>query len=103
MSRIHRMRFAFGVALAAAALITAHSASAYTYKVIYDFCSKRLCADGQTPMSGVVLRASGTLYGTTAYGGTSFGGPGTVYELVPNARHTKWRSITLYRFNNDSG
>ena len=99
MSRIHRTRFAFGVALAAAALTTAPSASAYTYKVIHAFCSKRLCADGQTPMSGVVMDAAGNLYGTTQNGGMAFNGPGTVYKLTPNAAGTTWHSRTLHAFN----
>jgi len=102
MPRIHRTRFAFGVALATA-MVTAHGASAYTYKVIHDFCSKRLCADGQTPMSGVILDASGNIYGTTQYGGSAFNGTGTAYGLVPNTDHTKWKSITLYKFAGNSG
>jgi len=99
MSPIHRTRFAFGAALAAAALITSHSASAYTYKVIHNFCSKRLCADGQTPMSGVVMDGAGNLYGTTQNGGSAFNGFGTVYKLTPNAAGTGWSSKTLHVFS----
>jgi len=95
MSSIHRTRFAFGIALATAALITAHSASAYTYKVIHDFCSKRLCADGRLPQSGVVMDAAGNLYGTTAIGET---GSGNVYELIPDPERANWKSKTLYQF-----
>ena len=102
MSRIQRTRFSFGVALAAAALTTTHSASAYTYKVIHNFCSKRLCADGNQPESGVVMDGAGNLYGTTFYGGTASGATGVVYELTPNAERTHWRSRTLYTFVDQS-
>jgi len=98
MSSIHRTRFAFRVALAAATLITAHSASAYTYKVIHDFCSKRLCADGDQPESGVVMDAAGNLYGTTFSGGTASEAEGIVFELAPDAQREHWRSRTLYTF-----
>jgi len=84
-------------------MVTAHGASAYTYKVIHDFCSKRLCADGQTPMSGVVMDAAGNLYGTTQNGGTGFNGPGTVYKLTPNAAGTRWSSKTLHAFSGNAG
>jgi len=99
MSPIHRTRFAFGAALAAGAIVAAHSASAYTYKVIHDFCSKRVCADGNQPASGVVMDGAGNLYGTTLYGGMAFDAYGVVYQLTPNADHTHWKSRTLYKFD----
>ena len=41
-------------------------------------------SDGATPLSGVILDASGNLYGMTSTGGPNFGA-GTVYELSPGA------------------
>jgi uncharacterized repeat protein (TIGR03803 family) len=92
------------MALAAGALLaSARGASASTYKVIHDFCSERLCADGQAPMSGVIMDAAGVLYGTTQNGGSAFNGPGVAYQLVPNADRKKWKSATLYKFATASG
>ena len=104
MAGIRRTRFAFGVALATA-LITAHSASAYTYKVIHDFCSKRLCADGNSPTSGVIMDGAGNLYGTTLYGGTAYDAAGVAYELTPDAQRAHWKSRTIhtFAFNHQNG
>jgi uncharacterized repeat protein (TIGR03803 family) len=48
--------------------------------VLHRFCSKPDCADGAQPWGGVVLDASGVLYGTTSLGG-AYGG-GVVFKLV---------------------
>jgi uncharacterized repeat protein (TIGR03803 family) len=72
----------------------ATSASASTYKVLYSFCAKTDCADGLGPQAGLVMDASGNLYGTTQSGG----GGGTVFELTPNASRTKWKYKRLYSF-----
>jgi hypothetical protein len=37
--------------------------------VLYAFCRRSDCADGRAPQSGVLLDASGNLFGTTYYGG----------------------------------
>ena len=57
-------------------------------KVLYSFAGG---TDGQYPMAGVVMDASGNLYGTTAYGGVH--SYGTVYELTPTGKE-----IVLYSF-----
>jgi uncharacterized repeat protein (TIGR03803 family) len=64
-------------------------------KIIYAFCQKdESCPDGYEPFAGVVMDASGNLYGTTLYGGTK--SQGTVFELV---RQKKGYSETvLYSF-----
>jgi uncharacterized repeat protein (TIGR03803 family) len=49
------------------------------YSVLYSFCSAASCADGRTPLAGLVRDAAGNLYGTTEFGGTK--GLGTVFEL----------------------
>jgi uncharacterized repeat protein (TIGR03803 family) len=48
-------------------------------RVLYTFCSQANCTDGDEPLGGLIMDASGNLYGTTEYGGV--GGGGTVFEL----------------------
>jgi uncharacterized repeat protein (TIGR03803 family) len=71
--------------------------------VLYTFClSHDGCSDGVRPYAGVIMDASGNLYGTTQYGGTGCGsdGCGTVYRLRPLPDGT-WEETVLHRFNND--
>jgi uncharacterized repeat protein (TIGR03803 family) len=51
--------------------------------------------DGYRPEAGLVIDASGNLYGTTAYGGTH--SDGTVFELSP-ASGGGWQETVLYSF-----
>ena len=53
-------------------------------------------SDGTTPLSGVILDASGNLYGTTSTGGPNFGA-GTAYELSPAAGGV-WTETFLHTF-----
>jgi uncharacterized repeat protein (TIGR03803 family) len=55
-----------------------NSAGTYTEKVLYDFTNSG--GNGAAPFGGVVLDASGNLYGATTAGGAY--GQGTIYELV---------------------
>jgi uncharacterized repeat protein (TIGR03803 family) len=71
-------------------------ASASTYNVIYSFCAETNCTDGSNPESALVMDAAGNLYGTTEYGGKF--GNGTVFELIPNARHTRWKRKAIHDF-----
>jgi uncharacterized repeat protein (TIGR03803 family) len=60
-----------------------NSSGSYTLKVLYSFTGSG--GDGANPEGGLVVDASGNLYGTTYSGGTSSncsGGCGTVFELV---------------------
>ncbi|HWA92275.1 MAG TPA: choice-of-anchor tandem repeat GloVer-containing protein [Rhizomicrobium sp.] len=68
----------------------------YKFKVLYDFCSKTDCRDGQFPKGDLVLGAGGELYGTTEGAGPH--GGGTAFKLVPNASGRKWKLVTLYGF-----
>jgi uncharacterized repeat protein (TIGR03803 family) len=62
--------------------------------------------DGGAPGGGVILDATGTVYGTTAYGGTgncillgTAVGCGTVYEMAPpKQKGGKWTEKILYSF-----
>jgi uncharacterized repeat protein (TIGR03803 family) len=63
--------------------------------VIYSFCSKTNCSDGQIPYAGLV-DVKGTLYGTTSYGGANCpsSGCGTAFSLEP----TTGAETVLYSF-----
>jgi uncharacterized repeat protein (TIGR03803 family) len=73
------------------------------YSVLYSFCAKNNCADGQYPSAGVVFDQKGNLYGTTYSGGAynnydicdnSGGyGCGVVFKLTPKGKET-----VLYSF-----
>ncbi len=59
------------------------SGGGWTYTDLHDFCSEggSGCTDGDYPIGGVALDASGNLYGT-AYGAGKYGG-GVVWEITP--------------------
>ena len=50
--------------------------------VLYNFCTKQNCSDGETPVAPVILDNKGNLYGTTSVAGANSLG-GTVFELTP--------------------
>jgi uncharacterized repeat protein (TIGR03803 family) len=60
-----------------------NSSSGYTENVLYSFQGPS-GSDGQTPVAGLLMDASGNLYGTTKLGGTGCApnGCGTVFELA---------------------
>jgi uncharacterized repeat protein (TIGR03803 family) len=72
-----------------------------TFNVIYNFCSKPGCTDGNSPAAGLIEANDGNLYGTTLLGGTSStactamqqGGCGTIFKLGSGGKLT-----TLYSF-----
>lgn len=71
-------------------------ASPGTLTLVYSFCAKVNCTDGQSPYAGLVLGTDGNFYGTTQSGGTN--GFGTVFKYVPGVGLT-----TLYNFCAKSG
>jgi uncharacterized repeat protein (TIGR03803 family) len=58
--------------------------------VLYSFCPDPGCADGADPEGGLVMDASGNLYGTTYSGGTD---QGVVFKVDPSGTET-----VLYTF-----
>ncbi|MGO9516521.1 MAG: choice-of-anchor tandem repeat GloVer-containing protein [Candidatus Korobacteraceae bacterium] len=77
--------------------LTAQTAQAQTYKVIYTFTGG---ADGATPYAGVTLDKAGNLYGTAFFGGDlacdAPNGCGTVYKLTHKG--SGWTFNPLYSF-----
>ncbi|MGB7151503.1 MAG: choice-of-anchor tandem repeat GloVer-containing protein [Terriglobales bacterium] len=60
----------------------ARPAHAQTEVVMYTFCSRQNCADGEGPASSLAPDGAGNFYGTTQLGGANM--RGTVFELSPN-------------------
>ncbi len=81
-----------------------HTALAYTYVDIYDFCSVKqgvFCLDGNNPLANVVMDPAGNLYGTTSMGGVYGGfGAGVVFRLISGGPF-KWHPQTLHVFCKD--
>ena len=74
----------------------------WTETVLYSFCSQAGCTDGNAPAAGLLLDASGNLYGTTSAGGAN--GGGAVFELAPPAAgQTEWSETVLYSFCSQGG
>jgi uncharacterized repeat protein (TIGR03803 family) len=71
-------------------------ASAASLETLYDFCSQARCADGDGPLSAVLMDASGNLYGTTLEGGAY--NHGAVFQLRPNATNSGWTETLLHSF-----
>lgn len=67
----------------------------WTESVLYSFQGG--AGDGVQPLSGVVLDASGNLYGTTFHGGPT--NNGVVYKLSPSG--SGWVEQVLYSFQNN--
>jgi hypothetical protein len=61
-------------------------------------------ADGDSPGAGLILDASGNLYGTTEEGGngTCNGGCGIVFELTQKTGGA-WTEKVLHKFNGSDG
>lgn len=68
-----------------------------TETVLYSFCSRADCTDGEEPQGRVIMDRRGQLYGTTVGGGTSQDG-GTVFEVTQDGKEK-----ILYSFCSQSG
>ena len=88
---IHKFVFSF-VTAAVAFAVWAPCAQGQTEKIIYSFTGG---TDGAAPAGGLVMDASGNLYGVTESGGTN--GAGTVFELNPGSGGS-WTKTVLYSF-----
>jgi uncharacterized repeat protein (TIGR03803 family) len=73
----------------------APSSDGWNETVLHEFNGNQ--GDGAGPFAGLVLDASGNIYGTTRGGGAH--GQGTVYELQPTS--SGWQEAILHSFNAD--
>jgi uncharacterized repeat protein (TIGR03803 family) len=80
------------LAVATMNLLCASTAGAQTELTLYNFTGY---GDGGNPLSSLVMKADGSLYGTTFVGGAF--GAGEVFELRPNAGGD-WTETVLYSF-----
>jgi uncharacterized repeat protein (TIGR03803 family) len=69
--------------------------SAGVESVLYSFCSQSGCKDGVNP-AGLIMDATGNLYGTTYYGGAN--NTGTVFMVSSSGKER-----TLYSFGSQPG
>jgi uncharacterized repeat protein (TIGR03803 family) len=67
-----------------------------TLTTLHSFCLQAGCLDGSVPTSGLILSASGDLWGTTWSGGAY--GQGTIFKITPTGTLT-----TLYSFCSQRG
>jgi uncharacterized repeat protein (TIGR03803 family) len=73
------------------------SGNGFHESILHDFQLRR--GDGEYPKAGVIVDASGALYGATTFGGTSKAcgdGCGTIYKLTPSSRG--YRETVIYSF-----
>jgi uncharacterized repeat protein (TIGR03803 family) len=82
--------------VAAALAACGGAAGAYTYHVIYNFCERASCSDGDDPQGGLVLDSAGNIYGTTVYGGRA--GDGAAFELIRKSGKNRWKHELIYSF-----
>jgi uncharacterized repeat protein (TIGR03803 family) len=66
-------------------------------KVLYSFCSRTNCGDGEVPIAGLTFDQAGNLYGMTDLGGAT--GGGTAFKLTPHSNGS-WTESVLYSFCN---
>ena len=66
------------------------------YTVLHDFGAP---GDGQKPHAGLIMDASGNLYGTTAFGGAY--SEGTVFRIAPDGTYTVLYSFGVHTPNID--
>ncbi len=71
------------------------SGSGWTEQSLHNFSGSGGNGDGDYPIGGLIIDASGNLYGTTEGGGTH--GQGTAFELTPV--NGSWTFNTIYSFS----
>jgi uncharacterized repeat protein (TIGR03803 family) len=78
------------------------SQSGWTETILYSFEGHEE-GDGAYPYDGVVLDASGNVYGTTYAGGEYSNKGGAVFELVAQAGEGNYQEKVLWSFNDADG
>jgi uncharacterized repeat protein (TIGR03803 family) len=74
--------------------------------VLYSFCSRTNCSDGEFPEASLIFDQAGNFYGTTFAGGDQelclAGGCGVVFKLTPNSKGG-WNERLLHTFADRPG
>ncbi|MGA2746318.1 MAG: choice-of-anchor tandem repeat GloVer-containing protein [Candidatus Sulfotelmatobacter sp.] len=86
-----RLSFA-GTIFAVIAITLSMAASAFAQETVIRWFNNN---DGYDPIAGMIIDASGNLYGSTFYGGTY--GAGNIFKLAPKGG--TWVETQLYSFN----
>lgn len=76
--------------------ISPGSGGLWTERVLYNFCSQSGCPDGENPTSGLLVDASGNVFGTTTGGGLDQS-LGLIFELSPGSSG-QWIESVIYQF-----
>src|SRR5208282_3463792 len=71
----------------------------WTETVLYSFCSQPGCADGQYPLTSLIMDAAGNIYGVTNQAGSV--GDGTVFELSQSGG--SWTEQVIYLIPTSAG
>jgi hypothetical protein len=82
-------------------IVKAASGYASTPTILYSFCSQDYpnCTDGAVPQAGLIVDASGNLFGTTSTGTAVTGNEGTVFEIEKTATGYASTPTILVSFN----
>ena len=91
--RILVQRLAGALAVVLMTIVPHGEAGATQFKILHPFCGKR-CHEGSSAYGGIIMDASGNIYGSTEEGGTN--NLGTVYEFSEIGG--TWTLETLYSF-----
>jgi uncharacterized repeat protein (TIGR03803 family) len=70
--------------------------TAWTETVLYKFCSVAKCRDGRSPAGGLLIDATGNLFGAAQYGGKSCGmqqNCGVAFTISPNGAQSVSRVL----------
>ncbi|HEX4861110.1 MAG TPA: choice-of-anchor tandem repeat GloVer-containing protein [Rhizomicrobium sp.] len=79
-------------------LTSVSGAKTWHQKILYSFQPGGLAGDGgANPVTSLLVDAQENIYGTNNTSSTA----GTVFELTPNSKKTKWTQVLLYPFGCD--
>jgi len=95
--------FAFLCALVGILFMSATPAAArpWAYTQLHNFCDQADCADGSSPLSGLVQDAHGNLFGTAETGGAH--DDGVVFELKREGKSWTYKVLHDFCFNCGDG
>lgn len=98
---LSKLRLCAALGALVVASVPGGAATAATVKTLHSFCTDDVCADGLTPLNGLLQDARGNLYGETLERGAF--GHGTVFQLYRPPGKTKYKVRALHDFCFGSG